>query len=707
MLLGLLAVAIPPIIHLIHRRRAQVVRFPALEFILRANKKTSRTFKLRQLLLLLMRSLLLLALAFAVARPFIDRGATTTAALGGMQGVTVFVVDATWPMAYGIEGETRLYDQARFTVETLLARLSGPAALVIAHDRVEVPVGEPTRDHEAIRRALDEASPGHRTGSLAEAVARAYDIVGDAPEGMARRVVVLTTPAGAAGPLPPPPGGAGAVELVPVDVAEGAPLPNRAVLSVRLRPAPALGAGQWRVDARVANFSDAPVARLPVHLEVAGKVVVRGFLDLAPGAEATKTFYAHLEDRAEPAKAAVVIEGDALPGDDRRDFWLQPAPRVRVLAVDGDPHPTPQQDELFYFERAVAPRTAADARVQLTIADADTFDRYAPDAFDVVLLANVPTVSPAQARALEAFVRGGGGLWITMGDKVQRGALNTALAALLPRSLRTVRQAGDAAATAEGGDRRSARLGLFERAHPILRPFGDPAAGSLARARVQRYMLLDPSPDAGGEVVLGLDEGAPFLLTRSVGKGRVALWTGSLDRDWGDLCIRPDFVPLVQQILRYLTRVAEVETTPVLVGRAAPMPVEDPRVRRVQVTTPEGTLHTVDRPREPEVPWVFSGTSAPGHYGVVPDPPLPGLAALPGFAVALDTGASDLRGPAVAAQAAAPGADVRAALAGGRRTELWHAALLGLFGFLLAEAVLLFRRRRDRVSAFDAADLAG
>ncbi|MCA9545524.1 MAG: hypothetical protein KC613_14065, partial [Myxococcales bacterium] len=33
MLLGLLAAAIPPIIHLIHRRKAQVVRFPALEFI--------------------------------------------------------------------------------------------------------------------------------------------------------------------------------------------------------------------------------------------------------------------------------------------------------------------------------------------------------------------------------------------------------------------------------------------------------------------------------------------------------------------------------------------------------------------------------------------------------------------------------------------------------------------------------------------------
>lgn len=701
MLLGLLAAAIPPIIHLIHRRKAQVVRFPALEFIRRSNKKTARTFRLRQLLLMLLRSLLLAGLAFAVARPFIDRGAATTAALGGMQGVTVFVVDATWPMAYRVDGDETLYDRARFQVGTLLARLSGPAALVIAHDRAEVVVESPTQDFEALRKALEQRTPGHRVGSLGEAVARAYDLLGEVPEGVARRVVVLTTPAGVASALPPPPAGSN-IERVPVDVAEGAPLPNRAVLDVALRPAPELGAGQWRVDARVANYSAEPAQKLPVHLEVEGKVLVRGFVDLAPGAEATKTFYARLEDRAEPAKAAVVIEGDALPGDDRRVFWLQPAPRIKVLAVNGDPHPTPFRDELFYFERAVAPRTAADARVQLTIVDSDTFDRHSPADFDVVLLANVPAVSPEQARRLEAFVRGGGGLWITMGDKVQREGLNAALAALLPRSLRDVRQAGDAAATAEGGDRRTARLSLFDRAHPILRPFPDPAAGSLARAEVRRYMLLDPSPDAGGEVVLGLDEGAPYLLTRAVDEGRVALLTGSLDRDWGDLAIRPAYVPLVQQVLRYLTRVAEVDTTPVLVGRPAPLPVEDPRVRRVQVKTPDGTLHTVDKPREPEAPWVFAATGAPGHYAVSPDPPLPGLTALPGFAVALDPTGSDLRGPDVAAPATAEaGADVRAALAGGRRTELWHGALLALFALLLGEAVLLYRRRAQRADAFE------
>ncbi|MCB9546316.1 MAG: BatA domain-containing protein [Myxococcales bacterium] len=699
LLIGLLAAAIPPIIHLIFRRKPKVVRFPALEFIRRSQKKTMRRFRMKQILLMLVRSLLMALVAFAVARPFLRGAAEPTAALEGAQGGTVvFVVDASWPMAYRL-GDESLLDRARDKVENLLDQFSGQAALVIAGDRVEAPVGEPTGDFAALRKAMAELKPGHRADRLAEGMARAFDLVDEAPPGP-RRVVVLTTAAGAARPLPEPPPAAGGlppVEVIRVDAADGAPVPNRAIVDVKLSPAPQLGAGQWRVDARVASYADEPVQRLPVHLEVDGRVQVRGFLDLGPGQEATKTFYTRL-DAKDATPAAVVLEGDALEADDTRRFWLQPAPRIRLLAVNGDPRPTPQLDELFFLERALSPETAAGARVELTVRGTDVFEDEDLDAYDVVVLANVGELSPTRGRALDAFVRAGGGLLVTMGDRVKPQELNAALGPLLPRTLRDVRAAGDAAALDEGGDRRSARLSVFDRSHPILRPFGDPA-GSLGRARVGRYMLLDPAADAAGVVVMATDDGAPFLLTRTVERGRVALLTGTLDRDWGDLPIRPAFLPLVQQIVRYLTRVADMDTTPVLVGQTAPIPVEDPRVRRVSVQGPDGTRHLVERPTDPEAPWVFEATALPGYYQVTPDPPLPGLVALPGFAVAVDPAVSDLRGPRIEAPAAGEADTVRAALAGAKRTELWHAALLVLFVLLLAEGALLFRRKRTQSAA--------
>jgi hypothetical protein len=696
LLIGLLAAAVPPIIHLIHRRQVKEVRFPALEFILRANRKTARRHRIRQLLLMAIRSLLMGLLAFAVAQPFIQNAEVVVASAGAGSGSTVLVVDASYPMQYALDGET-LLDRARLTAGRVLDGLGadGQVGLVVAGDRIDIPTGEPTRDVSAVRRALDSVEAGHRHGNLGEAVSRAFDLLADQPAGAGRRVVVLTTAAGAASGLPRPadaPEGE-RIEVIPVDVAEGAPVPNRAVVEIDARPAPELGADQWRVDARIANYGDEAVAQVPLALDIDGETRVRGFIDLGPGEVGTKTFHVRHEGDA-PARAAVVLDADPLLADDTRAFWLRPAPRVRVLVVNGEPKPTPYRDELFYLERALTPGLQGAARFRVTIADADTLDRHDFGEFDVVVFANFATPAPAQARALEAWVRQGGGLLITMGGKVEPAEGNDALGALLPRTLRGIRTAGDAAASAEGRDRRAARPNLYAREHPILRTFGDPAATSIARTRVRRYMLLDPAPDASGEVVIGLDDGAPLLLTRGVERGRVALLTTSVDRDWGDLPIRADFLPLVQQLIRYLTRVTELEVAPVLVGRAAPVRSEDPRVERVRITGPDGRQHTSERPRAPNEKWTFARAVVPGHYAVVPDPPLPDLPTLPGFSVAIDPAGADLRGPKAEAVADA-GDEARKRLQVQQRTELWHAALAFLFVLLIAEAALLFRRRKE------------
>lgn len=695
LLIGLLAALIPPIIHLLFRRKPKEVRFPALEFIRRANKKTMRRFRMKQIMLMVVRSLLLGLLAFAVAQPFLRSDAAPAAAIeGATRGTLVFVVDASYPMGYQL-GDTRLIDRARFRVTNLLDQFNGQAAIVIAGDRVETPVGEPTRDYVAIRRAVEDLEPGQRVGTLSAAVTRAYDLV-DESEAGERRVVVLTTGASAASDLPKPPPGQNPIELLPIDVADGAPVPNRAVLDVRLQPAPSLGAGQWRIDARVGNFGDDAISRLPLALEVDGRVVVRGFLDLPAGAEATKTFFTRL-DAKKATPAAITIEGDALPVDDSRPFWLQPAPKIRVLAVNGDARPTPYEDELYYFERSIAPDTSAGARIQLKVVTPENFDLALLASHDVLVLANVGELTPAIGRAIDAFVRGGGGLLIAMGDRVKPAVFNAALGQVSPRTLRDRRVAGDAAAVKEGGDRRKARLSNFERGHPLLKPFPDPAS-TLGRAQIETYMLLDPAADASGTVLMAVDDGAPYLLARTLERGRVVLLTGSLDRDWGDLPIRPSFVPMMQQTLRFLTRVAEIDTAPVIIGRAAPIPVEDPRVQRVRVSTPKGALHPVERPADPGAPWVFLKTDHPGYYGVDPDPPLPGLVALPGFAVAVDPAGADLRGRAVEQPKDEAGKAIQVALTGQTKTELWHAALFGLFILLLAEGGLLFRRRRTESS---------
>ena len=70
LLVGLAGLLVPVAIHLIGRRRARVVRFAALDFLIATKRRTARRFQLRERLLLVVRVLLCVALPLALAKPF-------------------------------------------------------------------------------------------------------------------------------------------------------------------------------------------------------------------------------------------------------------------------------------------------------------------------------------------------------------------------------------------------------------------------------------------------------------------------------------------------------------------------------------------------------------------------------------------------------------------------------------------------------------
>jgi hypothetical protein len=69
LLAGVAAVAVPVMLHLFGQRQPQAINFPALRFVRQTRQEQSTSWQLRHFLLLLLRILLLAALAVALARP--------------------------------------------------------------------------------------------------------------------------------------------------------------------------------------------------------------------------------------------------------------------------------------------------------------------------------------------------------------------------------------------------------------------------------------------------------------------------------------------------------------------------------------------------------------------------------------------------------------------------------------------------------------
>ena len=91
---GLLAVALPILVHLFNQRRPRPLSFGAIEFVLRSQRQKARRLRLRQIILLALRCLLIAAVALALARPSLRPKGAQTAQTSGPQA-TALVLDAS------------------------------------------------------------------------------------------------------------------------------------------------------------------------------------------------------------------------------------------------------------------------------------------------------------------------------------------------------------------------------------------------------------------------------------------------------------------------------------------------------------------------------------------------------------------------------------------------------------------------------------
>src|SRR5215203_1146210 len=99
-LLGLGAVAVPVIIHLIQKERKNVVAFPSLMFLRRIPYQSVNRRRIRNWPLLLLRLAALTLLVLAFTRPFLRRDALAAAAAGGAREV-VILLDRSYSLGYG------------------------------------------------------------------------------------------------------------------------------------------------------------------------------------------------------------------------------------------------------------------------------------------------------------------------------------------------------------------------------------------------------------------------------------------------------------------------------------------------------------------------------------------------------------------------------------------------------------------------------
>jgi von Willebrand factor type A domain/Aerotolerance regulator N-terminal len=522
-LLGALAATLPVLVHLVRRTRAVRLQFPSLMFLRRIEQKTIRRRRLRNLLLLALRSAALLLLALAFARPYFS--GASAASVSSTQSSSVILIDASYSMRYG-----DVFNRARQAARNLIDDApAGEQFAVVQFSRsydVAMPL-KPNRD-EALA-AIAGMQPGLGSTDYLQAVQAAISLLKDA--GGQKRIHLISDFQDAGWNRSAPPVKLPAdIKLMPIDVADTQPS-NLAVLEVKAEPVVYQQKYAGKVTARVANFGAEAVSNATVDFKLNDLTVERRQLKLDAGEQGVVEFSGfNVPDGAN--RAAVEISGDVFTLDDKFFFTLRREDQSKVLVIDTA---TRGRGESFFLQQSLA--AGENNRYALTVKTAGTTNPGELEAYRVVIVNDAGGINEALAAAIKAFAGRGGGVILAAGRHTDAAEFNRAFAGLAPA------QVGDAVQS-----RSYALMSQLKSDHPIFAPFQ--RGGRLASTRVYGYHRATAAD--GATTIAALDDGNPIIVEGLAGRGKVLLITTTLDTTWNDLPLTPMFLPLARQMLEYL-----------------------------------------------------------------------------------------------------------------------------------------------------------
>lgn len=588
-LIGIAAVALPVIAHLISRKSGAVKKFPAIRFLIASQGDASARSRLKDLLLLLLRACVIVLLVLVFAKPALFSFAP--AGSGGPKALGI-IVDNSFSMGYGDNFE-RAREKASELIETLPDGSFGIAAPLVAGEEVRL---SPSSDKEALRDQLSEITISSAYADNEKRLGEAYSALDGAP-GQTKEVVFITD-------LQKNGWQNEKIErdwLIIIDVSGEAAQANRAVTGIDA----SYGKDAVTLGLSVSNFSDKPEESLLASLSAGGEEL-SAYLDIPPGGTVLNEFTIPGEyisgdkpfDKAQDGapgdargtfrEVTAVIPRDRLADDDTRYFVLSDSDDFDVLIVDGDPREDARLSETYYLARA-AETISEISGAHITVKDNDSFLGEKLSGYDLVFLANVGDITEGSAKELGEFAARGGTAVIFLGERVRASSYNALLKDLLPAEL-----------IAE--EEREAKI--VPAPEPV---FPKQIVERLSQVGVRKHIKAAPSP--GAEVLLGLEGGDPFMIKKSFGKGSVFLVTSTADTSWNNFSITTVFLPVVKGFLDMPGSANEGRRN-FTVGDTIALDISAD-ADRAEVINPSGKRYVIETS-----PAVFDKAFGPGIYTV-------------------------------------------------------------------------------------------
>lgn len=590
--LGIAAVSLPILFHLIRRTPKGKQLFSSLMFLVPSPPRLTRRSRIENWLLLCLRALALILLAIAFSRPYLRQVLQVEADHGQGKHV-VYVLDKSASMQ-----RENLWQQATDKLIASLEELTPhDRASVLAFDRATEEVlrfdewasVEPGARVALVRDRLQKVAPTWGSTDLGRALVAAADVLSEAEvaagdaEATARvREVVLYSDLQQGSDL---------AALESYEWPQGVKLDTNRLATQAgtnaglkfVAPADDAEGTASRIRVRVTNAGDSQHEQftlrwnVPVTAEIAAGPEPNETDEQEPAPpQTTEVYVPPGQSRvvlAPPVPQGVEVSELLLEGDEQEfdniAYRVPPvAERLQIIYLSNEEADNPDS-ALYYFQRAFP--STRQRQVTVTPRTVDASPVILPDEHPalVVVAADLPEAS---LKGVQGFVERGGTVLVVL--KTAMAAQTFGLLAGQPQT-----------SAEEHVGEEYTMLGEIDYTHPLFAPLADPRYGDFTKIRFWKYRRLE-APQRS-RVLARFDTGDPALISTDLQDGRLYLLTTSWAPADGQLFRSSKFVLLLNRMLEQAVGEVGVQSD-YEVGEPVTWPESFAGDQRIRIREPEG-----------------------------------------------------------------------------------------------------------------------
>jgi hypothetical protein len=528
------AAVFPFLLHLFSKRKVKIIPFSSITFLKAMQKRQVRAIKIKQVLLLVVRTLIILAVVFAFARP-----ATRGGYIGSHAAVSaVIVIDNSASMGLSVK-DGRLYDLAIKKARGILQQMgqSDEAAVVTTSGDFSRPAQSSVFGNPAEALSfLNKTSLTDDRADLSASYIAAAELASKRSNLNREIYLISDFQENAFNPDKELTRFDGKTYLVELPVEE---VDNSAVTGVDLGNQLIEVGTSFGSTVTVKRFSGKPNEEMLISLYLDDKQAAQKSIQLKPGESGAVDFDVMVADPGFHSGYAMLSDDDLL-ADNRLYFSFYIPEKFNLLLV-GE-----QGFDTRLFQLALAPDESVRRHWSVQQSTYAQFPSINLSGYNMIILANYATLADGDIARIKEFVSHGGGLMVNIGQAVDSARFARTLADIAGVSL-------ESSFPKDFSRAGYFLLGNFDLTHQILSVFDNKDARAQLSFKAYARIKTALADSIRTKILARWSDGSPGVTAATFGRGRVMLFNCDVNPDISDISLHPFFVPFIVRSCEYLS----------------------------------------------------------------------------------------------------------------------------------------------------------